>query len=190
MLPGIALEVCKEAGMTIRDIQGVAVSEGPGSYTGLRIGISSAKGFAYTLNIPIIAVTTLDIILEAVRGKFKGDYLLCAMMDARRMEVYIKMERGDGAIIWETQPKILEATSFVAFTEPVYLVGDGMPKFKEISTQQNLIFIDDIFPNAVNMGRLAYEKFQLEKFEDVAYFEPNYLKEWQTTTPKKKLGIH
>ena len=124
---------------------------------------------------------------EAVRGKFLGEHLLCPMMDARRMEVYTQLEDQDGTLIWDLQPKILEAETFGEFIKPLYLFGDGMPKFKEIANQENLMFIDDIFPDAQNMGRLAFEKFKNETFEDVAYFEPNYLKEWRTTTPKKQL---
>ena len=187
LLPGIVLKICDEAGVDMKSLKAVAVSEGPGSYTGLRIGISTAKGFAYTLNTPIIAIPTLDVILEAVRGKFKGDHLLCAMMDARRMEVYLKMEDQAGNEVLATQPMILEEDTFSDYTLPTYLFGNGMPKFKEISSQQNLIFIDEIVPDAANMGSLALSKYQVEDFEDVAYFEPNYLKEWRTTTPKKKL---
>jgi len=187
LLPGVVLEICKEAGVTLQEVAAIAVSEGPGSYTGLRIGVSTAKGFGYSLKVPVIAIPTLDVMLEAVRGKFKGDFFLCAMMDARRMEVYTKLEDQKGIEIWETQPKILDAESFLGFQETTYLFGDGMPKFREIANQKNLIYIDDIYPDASNMGGLAWEKFQSQTFEDVAYFEPNYLKEWRTTTPKNKL---
>lgn len=187
LLPGIALEICEEASVSLNDVDAFAVSEGPGSYTGLRIGVSTAKGFSFTLNKPIISVPTMDIYLEAVRGKFKGEFFLCPMMDARRMEVYTKMEDQEGNLVWELQPKILEEDSFKEFEKALYLFGNGMPKFREITNQENLIFIDDIYPDAKNMGRIAWEKYQTEDFEDVAYFEPNYLKEWRTTTPKKQL---
>lgn len=186
LLPQIALDICQEAGLKLDEMSAIAVSEGPGSYTGLRIGVSTAKGFAYTLQIPLIAVPTLDIMLEAVRGKFPGDHYLCAMMDARRMEVYIKMEDHTGGERWKTQPMILEAHTFKEQQDPVYLFGNGMPKFREIAAQDNLIFIEDIYPDAANMGRMALEKYQSNAFEDVAYFEPNYLKEWRTTIPKTK----
>ncbi|WP_425390154.1 tRNA (adenosine(37)-N6)-threonylcarbamoyltransferase complex dimerization subunit type 1 TsaB [Ekhidna sp.] len=187
LLPGIGLEVCKEADVTFNDLDAVAVSAGPGSYTGLRIGVSTAKGICYTLKKSLIAIPSLDVMTEAVRGKFLGDHLLCPMMDARRMEVYTQLEDQDGKKIWDLQPKILDEQSFKEFEKPLYLFGDGMPKFREIVDQDNLIFIDGIFPDAQNMGRLAFEKYQNETFEDVAYFEPNYLKEWRTTTPKKQL---
>ena len=187
LLPGIGLDICNEAKVKFSDLDAVSVSSGPGSYTGLRIGVSTAKGICYSLNKKLIAIPSLDVMTEAVRGKFLGDYLLCPMMDARRMEVYTQMEDQNGKMIGSLRPKILDENSFNEFKQPLYLFGDGMPKFREIADQQNLIFIDDIFPDAVNMGRLAFEKHRKEEFEDVSYFEPNYLKEWRTTTPKKQL---
>lgn len=187
LLPGIALEICQEKNKSLQDLNAIAISEGPGSYTGLRIGFSTVKGLAYTLEVPAISVPTMDIMLEALRGKCKGEHYLCAMMDARRMEVYTKMEDHKGGEVWKVQPKILDESTFREFEKPVYLFGNGMPKFRDIVTQENLIFIDDIFPDAANMGRMALERFEKGRFEDVAYFEPNYLKEWRTTTPKKKL---
>ena len=187
LLPPIVLEICKEAGLKLKDVDAVAVSEGPGSYTGLRIGVSTAKGFAFSLDIPLIAVPTMDVMLQAVRGKFKGDHLLTAMMDARRMEVYMKTEDQDRKEVLPLQAKILESDSFSAFHETMYVFGNGMPKFRDITDQKNLVFIDNIFPDASSMGALAFSKYQAKEFEDVAYFEPNYLKEWRTTTPKKKL---
>ncbi len=187
LLPGIVSEICDEAKVTLKDLNAVAVSEGPGSYTGLRIGVTSAKGFCFALSIPLISIPSLEIMTEAVRKKFKGEFFLCPMMDARRMEVYTQVVNEDDQVVWELQPKILDEQSFSEFTKPVYLFGDGMPKFREIVQQENLIFIDDIYPDAKNMGRLGFEKFQREQFEDLAYFEPNYLKEWRTTTPKKQL---
>ena len=187
LLPGIGVDVCKQAGFTFNDLDAVAVSSGPGSYTGLRIGLSTAKGICYTLDKKMIAIPSLDVMTEAVRGKFLGEHLLCPMMDARRMEVYLQVEDQVGSILWELQPKILDEKTFEAFNQTMYLFGDGMPKYREISRDEKLIIIDDIFPDAANMGRLAFSKFLENEFEDVAYFEPNYLKEWRTTTPKKQL---
>ncbi|WP_421764210.1 tRNA (adenosine(37)-N6)-threonylcarbamoyltransferase complex dimerization subunit type 1 TsaB [Ekhidna sp.] len=187
LLPGIALDICEEINVGFKDLDAVAVSSGPGSYTGLRIGVSNAKGICYTLNKPLIAISSLDIMTEAMRGRFQGEHLLCPMMDARRMEVYTQIEDQNGNKIWDLQPKILEEDTFIEFKKPLYLFGDGMPKFRGIGRQENLILIADIFPDASNMGRMAFRKYQDKKFEDVAYFEPNYLKEWRTTTPKKQL---
>lgn len=187
LLPGIGVEICEEAGLSFKDLDAVAVSSGPGSYTGLRIGVTTAKGIAYTLNKKLLSIPSLDIMSEALRGRFKGDHILCPMMDARRMEVYTQAEDQDGNMLWDLQPKILDENSVAEFTVPTYLFGDGMPKFREIVNQDNLIFIEDIYPDAMHMGRLAESKFMAGLFEDVAYFEPNYLKEWRTTTPKKQL---
>ncbi|MEM9337831.1 MAG: tRNA (adenosine(37)-N6)-threonylcarbamoyltransferase complex dimerization subunit type 1 TsaB [Bacteroidota bacterium] len=188
LLPSIVEEILKEAGRSYQDLDAVAVSSGPGSYTGLRIGVTTAKGFCYSLSIPLISVDTLDSMLQAVKGKFKGNHFLCPMLDARRMEVYTKMINQEMAEVWALQAKILDEDSLAAFNkETVYVFGNGMPKFKEIVAQENVVFIEDIYPDASNMGMLAYDKFQAAKFEDTAYFEPNYLKEWRTTTPKKQL---
>lgn len=187
LLPGIGLEVCEKEGVAFSDLDAVAVSSGPGSYTGLRIGVSTAKGICYPLEKKLIAIPSLEVMCEAVRGRFQGDHLLCPMMDARRMEVYTQVEDQNGQYLWELMPKILDENTFEEFDKPLYLFGDGMPKFKEIVKQENLIFIDEIFPEARNMGRLAELMYNEGKFEDIAYFEPNYLKEWRTTTPKKQL---
>ncbi|MEP1093943.1 MAG: tRNA (adenosine(37)-N6)-threonylcarbamoyltransferase complex dimerization subunit type 1 TsaB [Cyclobacteriaceae bacterium] len=187
LLPGIAGEVLTESNFAFKDLNAVAISAGPGSYTGLRIGVTTAKGFCFASDIPLISVDTLDIMIATVAGSFKGNHNLCPMLDARRMEVYTKMVNQDLAEIWPLQAKILDKTSFEKITNPTYIFGNGMSKFKEVADQDNLIFIDEIVPDAVNMGELAYQKFQSTDFEDVAYFEPNYLKEWRTTTQKKQL---
>lgn len=187
LLPGIVKEIADEAKIELQNLSGVAVSAGPGSYTGLRIGVTSAKGFCFALSIPLISIPSLEVMVETVRNRFEGEFFLCPMMDARRMEVYTQMINQDDQEVWCLQPKILDENSFSEFSKPVYLFGDGMPKFREIVDQKNLVFIDDIYPDAANMGRLAFKKFREDQFEDVAYFEPNYLKEWRTTTPKKQL---
>lgn len=187
LLPGIANDVLKDANRTLQEVSAVAVSAGPGSYTGLRIGVTNAKGFCYGMSIPLIAINTLDVMIQAVDGKFQGAFNLCPMMDARRMEVYTKMVDQDLNEMWPLQAKILDPDSFGDVEQSTYLFGNGMSKFRDIVTQANLIFIEDIFPDASNMGKLAFEKYQDGNFEDVAYFEPDYLKEWRTTTPKKKL---
>ncbi|MEP5613824.1 MAG: tRNA (adenosine(37)-N6)-threonylcarbamoyltransferase complex dimerization subunit type 1 TsaB [Cyclobacteriaceae bacterium] len=187
LLPGIACEIIEEAELAFPDLDAVAISAGPGSYTGLRIGVTTAKGFCFASNIPFISVDTLDVVIAAVDGKFKGDHNLCPMLDARRMEVYTKMVNQDLVEVWPLQAKILTETSFKEITDPTYIFGNGMAKFREIVNQDNLIFIEEIIPDARNMGQLAFRKFENSEFEDVAYFEPKYLKEWRTTTQKKQL---
>ena len=187
LLPGIAGEILNEAALAFKDLDAVAISAGPGSYTGLRIGVTTAKGFCFASSIPLISIETLDVLIAAVDGKFKGDHNLCPMLDARRMEVYTKMVDQDLVEVWPLQAKILTETSFEEIVDPTYIFGNGMPKFREIVSQDNLIFIDEIVLDAGNMGQLAFKKFQDSEFEDVAYFEPNYLKEWRTTTQKKQL---
>lgn len=187
LLPGIAGDILAEAKLQYADLKAVAVSEGPGSYTGLRIGITTAKGLCYANEIPLISVGTLDAMIQAVHEKMKGEHFLCPMMDARRMEVYMKVVNDQLEDTWPQEAKILEENMFSEFSKPIYVFGNGMPKFAEIVSQDNLIFIDDVFPDAAHMGKLAYAKFQASNFENVAYFEPNYLKEWRTTTPKKQL---
>ncbi|MEQ9405464.1 MAG: tRNA (adenosine(37)-N6)-threonylcarbamoyltransferase complex dimerization subunit type 1 TsaB [Cyclobacteriaceae bacterium] len=188
LLPGIAEDVLRESKLKFEDLEAVAVSAGPGSYTGLRIGVTNAKGFCYAMSIPLIAIGTLDLMIQAVHNKFNGKHYLCPMLDARRMEVYTKLVDQDLNEVLPLHPEILEETTFADYQQQsVYVFGNGMPKFREIANQDNLIFIDDIFPDAANMGGLAFEKFQSDKFEDMAYFEPDYLKEWRTTKPKKQL---
>lgn len=187
LMPGIAGEALAEAGFAFKDLNAVAVSAGPGSYTGLRIGVTNAKGFCYAMSIPLISVGTLDVMIGAVAGKFKGNHNLCPMLDARRMEVYTKMVDENLLEIWPLQPLILNDNSLQKVKACTYIFGNGMLKFKEVCSQSNLIFIDDIIPEAANMGTIAFRKFEDKDFEDVAYFEPNYLKEWRTTTPKKQL---
>ena len=184
LLPGLVLETCKKSEISLQDLKAVAVSVGPGSYTGLRIGVSSAKGLCYALSIPVISITSLDSMIEAVKGK--DTYNLCPMIDARRWEVYTKLVDHKGNKIWSEQAKILEENMFQTVPNTTYIFGNGMNKFKEIANQNNLIFVENIFPNASNMGMLAYKKYVLEAFEDLAYFEPNYLKEWQAFTDPKK----
>lgn len=187
LLPGIAGEILEEKSVKFEDLDAVAISAGPGSYTGLRIGVTTAKGFCFASNIPLIAIDTLDVLIASLHGKFKGDHLLCPMLDARRMEVYTKMVDQDLNEVWPLQAKILDESTFSEIEQTMYLFGNGAPKFKEVVDQDNLIFIDEIIPDAVNMGSLAFQKYQASEFEDIAYFEPNYLKEWRTTTPKKQL---
>ena len=180
----------KNAGLELKDLSAVAVSEGPGSYTGLRIGTSTGKGLCYALDIPLLAVNTLEAMAAQAKKFNLHDALLCPMLDARRMEVYCMLADASGKTIRETEAKVLDEDSFsVELAEgPVIFFGSGAEKTKQLfGNNKNALYWDDVQPSAVGVGILAYEKFKNEQFEDVAYFEPFYLKEFRLTTPKKKL---
>ncbi len=170
-------------------LNSVAVSSGPGSYTGLRIGVSTAKGLCYGYDIPLIGVNTLEIMCEMVikNHSLEKNALLCPMIDARRMEVYTAVYNQKIEKTQEISAEIINEQSFVSLLENnvIYFFGNGAEKCKTTIQHPNAIFIENIEPYAENMISLAEAKFTNSKFEDVAYFEPFYLKEFQTTTPKK-----
>jgi tRNA threonylcarbamoyladenosine biosynthesis protein TsaB len=172
-------EVLATASIKINDLNAVAVSCGPGSYTGLRIGVSAAKGLCYALKIPLIAVDTLSILAEKVTLK---NGLIIPMIDARRMEVYSAVFDENKNQIRTTQAEILNENSFSEYQETIYFVGDSTEKAKTILNKPNFVFLDDIvFPSARDISSLAYEKYIQNHFEDVAYFEPFYLKDFLIT---------
>ncbi|MEA4974764.1 MAG: tRNA (adenosine(37)-N6)-threonylcarbamoyltransferase complex dimerization subunit type 1 TsaB [Paludibacter sp.] len=180
-----ALDLLKESD---KKLDAVAVSSGPGSYTGLRIGVSTAKGLCYGLNIPLISISTLEIMTIAAMQKHaptKHD-LFVPMIDARRMEVYDVIFDSNRKIIRDTAASIINENSYTELLEKsqVFFFGNGAAKCKQVITSPNAIFIEDIHPLAENMIEPALKKYQQELFEDVAYFEPFYLKEFQTTQGK------
>lgn len=184
LLPLIIKELAENCDQELINMDAFAVSAGPGSYTGLRIGATTAKGLAYSLEKPLISVSTLEAMYHQVHTLF-GDGYFCPMIDARRMEVYCTLH-DDSSKIWEPTPLIVEENSFEEYTDkPLYLFGDGAAKTKEVLNQENIKWVSDIHPSAVQIGELAEVKFQNEEFEDVAYFEPFYLKEFQTKPAKK-----
>ena len=189
--------ILKENQLTPNDLDAVAVSMGPGSYTGLRIGVSTAKGLCYGSSLPLIAVSTLQAITapllknEAILSQL-GDpeaSIFCPMIDARRMEVYTAFYSSKNEEIREISAEIIDEASFAADLEKTEIVffGDGSSKCQSSLQSQNAIFVSDITPTAVGMVQLAEAKFQAEDFENVAYFEPFYLKDFVATTPKKNI---
>lgn len=166
------------AEIKMKDLNAVCVSKGPGSFTGLRIGVSAAKGFCYGLNIPLLSLTSLEILAQTQIGK---DYdLIIPMIDARRMEVYTAVFDGSGKQISDTEAKILDENSFSEFKDKkIAFVGDGVEKSKTILQLPNADFIEGVHPSAKNMIGPAEIKFKKGEFEDVAYFEPFYLKEFR-----------
>lgn len=182
-------DLMEGASLTFRDLDAVAVSAGPGSYTGLRIGASTAKGIAYAANIKLIAVPTLSIMAHAIFEADKECRLACPMIDARRMEVYTTIIGRDGQIISPTEALIVDQNSFgteLAHND-ITFGGNGSVKCKEVITSPRAKFIDNIVPLASDMSQLAYERLKDGRTENLAYFEPFYLKEFIATTPKNKV---
>jgi tRNA threonylcarbamoyladenosine biosynthesis protein TsaB len=176
--------VMKEAKRNLKDLEAVAVSSGPGSYTGLRIGISSAKGFCYGLEIPLIAISSLEIMADAAKN-YEGKHeiaVLVPMMDARRMEVYSATFDKDLKRIDNDKAIIVDENFTTRFEgEKIYYFGDGMPKcISVLEKDSRSVFIDAIYPDAKNMIKISLEKFRNSEFEDLAYFEPEYLKEFNS----------
>lgn len=176
-------EMLSEAGLTFRNLDGIAVSQGPGSYTGLRIGVSAAKGLCFALDIPLIAIDTLQVLASQV--KVSGGTII-PMIDARRMEVYSAVFNHKLEKIREVQAEIITENSFSDIEGTIYLIGDSSEKAKTVFTKANFVFLDEIkFPSANEMSPLAYAKFLQNDTVDVAYFEPYYLKDFLMTVSKK-----
>lgn len=171
-------EILNEADVSVNQLQAIAVSKGPGSYTGLRIGVSSAKGLCYALGIPLISIDTMQVLAK----KAVVDGLIVPMIDARRMEVYSAVFGKNHNKIKDVEAEILTENSYQDFNETVYFVGDCQEKCKTVLVKDNFKFLPEIvFPSANEMSSLSFEKFQNNDFEDVAYFEPFYLKDFMLT---------
>ncbi len=172
-------------------IDAVAVSSGPGSYTGLRIGVSEAKGLCFGLGVPLIAVPTLELLACAAlfRNYFEEDVLYCPMIDARRMEVYSAIYDNALACVKPVGAYIVDENTFAdeLNDKRVIFFGNGAEKCKSVITHPNALFLDKVVPLATDMLALAERAFREGRFEDVAYFEPFYLKEFVATTPKNKV---
>ncbi|WP_428224309.1 tRNA (adenosine(37)-N6)-threonylcarbamoyltransferase complex dimerization subunit type 1 TsaB [Flavobacterium sp.] len=168
--------VLEEAQITMQDLSAVAVSKGPGSYTGLRIGVSAAKGLCYALNIPLIALDTLEILARKITI---SDGIIIPMIDARRMECYTAIFNPNFETVRDIASQIIDAITFDTIEGNIHFIGDGAPKCKEILNQDRFKFHDDvIFPSAHEMINIAFHKYLNNDFVDVAYFEPFYLKEF------------
>lgn len=177
-------DVLDQADLEADQLDAIAISQGPGSYTGLRIGVSAAKGLCFALNIPLIAVSTL----EALACQVKVDQgVIVPMLDARRMEVYTAIFDTDYMLIKETEAKILDDTSFGSFLDKgkVHFVGNGVAKTQTLLQHQNAVFIEGKLPSANEMCQLSHAKYKKSDFEDVAYFEPFYLKDFVAVKSKK-----
>ncbi len=174
----------EEGAFSWNQIDAIAVSKGPGSYTGLRIGIAAAKGLCYALEIPLISVNTLDIMAQAVN--VDNGYII-PMLDARRMEVYTAVYDYQKEKVFSTSAIVLNSESFldIVASNTCLVIGNGAAKFEGLSPKIKAIFDCELYPSASDMSQLVWEKFKKNEVEDIAYFEPFYLKDFQTTPPKK-----
>lgn len=186
-LHSFILDVLKKSNKSMQDLDAIAVSKGPGSYTGLRIGVSAAKGLCFALEKPLIAVSTLSLLAHTISDK---DFDYCIpLLDARRMEVYSAVYNNQLEQIRETKAEIIDADSFLEFLSKgkVCFLGDGAAKCKEFISNENAIFLENYFPSAKQMAGASFEQFNNKNFEDVAYFEPYYLKDFVAGKPKKPM---
>lgn len=177
--------ILNEGNISKVEIDAIAVSKGPGSYTGLRIGVSAAKGLSFALDKPLISIDTLTSLSYAISV---AEGTIVPMLDARRMEVYAAIFNKDNIQIREIQAEIIDENSFSKELEQgnVYFLGDGSQKCKDIITHKNAFFIDDKFPSSKEMAELSFIKYKKNDIEDVAYFEPFYLKDFVVIPEKKK----
>ncbi|RFS18305.1 tRNA (adenosine(37)-N6)-threonylcarbamoyltransferase complex dimerization subunit type 1 TsaB [Emticicia sp. C21] len=193
MLTTLIQHVVKVSGLEFSNLDAIAVAKGPGSYTGLRIGVSTAKGLCFTLDKPLLAVNTLQALawqIHSIVQSVSGNEMLCPMLDARRMEVYCALYRADTLEqVSPTEAKIIDENSFAEIleTQKIIFFGDGAAKCKDVlGKYTNAVFLEQtINPSAKGIGILAYEAYRNNQFENVADFEPYYLKEFMATTPKK-----
>ena len=186
-------DILEENNLTMEDCSAVAVSKGPGSYTGLRVGVSCAKGLCYGASKPLISVCTLATIAQRALDNNlytgEGDFLIVPMIDARRMEVYTANFNSKGEQLTPVEAKILDETSYAAelAAGPVLFTGNGAEKFKELVGDNPNAFFAPQEPHAAGMRVIAANKLEAEEFEDNAYFEPFYLKDFVAGKPKKLL---
>lgn len=174
-LQGYITQVLDQGNVSKNDLTAIAVSKGPGSYTGLRIGVSTAKGLCYALDIPLIAISTLSSLARQVTGS-----LVVPMLDARRMEVYSAVFSSEMEQIREIQAQIITQDSFKTYLDMgrVTFIGDGVEKFEAVCTHPNAVFIKNALPSASQMAAIATLKLSTNQTQDVAYFEPYYLKDF------------
>lgn len=177
-------EVMRLSNRTLSQLDAVAVSMGPGSYTGLRIGVSTAKGLCYALDIPLIAVNSLKAMASGFKRtcfSVRPDTLFCPMIDARRMEVYCSIFDGDLNIVTDTEAKIIDESSFIDLLQNnlIYFFGDGAEKCEDmLGKNMNARVMGDYINSAKDLTDLAFDAFNQKDFVDVAYFEPFYLKDF------------
>ena len=189
MLTSLIRDVVAQAGYQLAQLDAIAVAKGPGSYTGLRIAVSTAKGLCFALDKPLLAVNTLQAMAAQIQAFFPANFLLCPMIDARRMEVYCALYQFNGQEAQPTSAQIIDENSFDDWLErgPVVFFGDGAAKCEAtLGGHPNALFPGkNVVPSARTVGELATAAFAEGLFEDIATFEPFYLKDFMTTQPRK-----
>lgn len=179
-------EALEEASLSFSDLDAIAVSKGPGSYTGLRIGVSAAKGLCFSLDLPLISIPTLQSMAHQVQ--LEPGEMVIPVLDARRMEVYSCVYDNHYQEIRETRAEVINEASFADYVsgKKVYVLGSGAEKCRGALQHPNFVFNDSVVPSSKQMASIAFEKFKSNQFEDVAYFEPYYLKDFVLQQKKKK----
>jgi len=191
-------QLLKELNYRIEDFDAIAVSKGPGSYTGLRIGVSTAKGLCYAKDIPLIAINTLHSMANGMILKYESketlfedfdNSIIVPMIDARRMEVYSAFFNSKGEFIRDVKAEIIDENSYqdILANQKMIFFGDGSEKIRDTITHKNAIFVSQINPSSLDMAGLSEFAFQNKEFENIAYFEPFYLKDFVATVPKKNI---
>lgn len=185
-LIGLIDELLTSLDLKGNNLDAIAVSEGPGSYTGLRIGVSTAKGLSFAWGKPIIGIGTLASLARGAAGKSTSGSKIIAMLDARRMEVYREIFDAEFNSIEKLNSEIIDESSFAAFLQEgqVFFIGDAVTKVRNVIHHENAVFLNESI-SATQMGELAWKKFQKQEFEDLAYFVPNYLKDFKVLKSKK-----
>lgn len=185
-------EVSRIADVALSEINAIAVSSGPGSYTGLRIGASTAKGLCYALSVPLLAIGTLELMTAQINTVNVSRAWLCPMIDARRMEVYCRLSTADGKVMQGVEARIIDETSFEMQleTHPIVFFGNGAEKCEAVIKHRNASFIHGIRPSAADMGAIAQARLQEHDVVDVVAFEPFYLKEFRIKKPGKINEVH
>ncbi|GLU42676.1 tRNA (adenosine(37)-N6)-threonylcarbamoyltransferase complex dimerization subunit type 1 TsaB [Allomuricauda sp. NBRC 101325] len=179
-------EALEEASLSFSDIDAIAISKGPGSYTGLRIGVSAAKGLCFSLDVPLISIPTLQSM--SLQVNVQPGELVIPVLDARRMEVYSCVYDSNYREVRETLAEIIDEETFKEFAsdKKVYIVGSGAEKCRGVLQHPHFVFDESVVPSAKEMAQLASQKFSTQQFEDVAYFEPYYLKDFVLQQKQKK----
>lgn len=179
-------EVLKKASLRFNDLDAIAVSKGPGSYTGLRIGVSAAKGLCFSLDLPLIVLATLESMANQL--KVAENEVIIPLLDARRMEVYSCVFNYKLEEIRKTKAEVIDENSFSDYLnhKKIFLIGSGAEKCKKLLKNSKFVFQDQLIPSANEMVALSFDKFKIGCFEDVAYFEPYYLKDFVLQTKKKQ----